>query len=97
MAAVKKDTGPGSDDEFVYDSPAGEIRIKAFSRIPKTYPVMEALTDNDNSAFLVLGIRSQATPEMIKRLRKLDAEQFDAFVDAWIKGAGVRPGESPAS
>lgn len=95
--ATKKDTGPGSDEEFVYDSPAGEIRIKAFSRIPKTYPILEAVQDGDNGALLVLGIRAQADPAMIDRIRQLGAKQFDDFVGAWIKGAGVEPGESPAS
>lgn len=45
--------GPASDGPFIYDSPAGKITIGAFSKVPKTFPVMEAVEDNDNFALMV--------------------------------------------
>lgn len=94
---ASKATGPASDDVFVYASPAGKITIGAFSKVPKTFPIMEAVEDNDNFALMVLAVRAQASADNIGRIRKLSAEELDAFVEAWTAWSGVGPGESPAS
>lgn len=103
--ALPAKRGPGSDDDFTYESSFGEITVPSLSKAkaPNAWQMMEieAISDprvrNARESLLFLTLAVGDDPDSIELVKKLDMVEFGEFLQEWGEHSGVSLGESKAS
>lgn len=96
--ATTKEVGPGHDDDFVFDSQYGQIRIRSMAKgkNPPPFAMMKAEAEKAYSRMTLLVLRSKAGddwPHIEAILEQLDEDEFRAFSEGWAAHSGVTVGE----
>lgn len=102
-AAAKR--GPGSDDDFTYDSSVGEITVPSLSKAkaPNAWQMMEIESienprvRNARESMLFVQLAVGDDPEVQALVKQLDIVEFGEFLEAWGEHSGVQLGEYKAS
>ena len=97
--------GPGSDEDFTYESSVGEITVPSLSKAPapNAWQMMEIESidnprvRNARESLLFLTLAVGDDPETVNLVKKLDMVEFGDFLEAWGEHSGVSLGESKAS
>jgi hypothetical protein len=109
MAAPKKAAvakrGPGSDDDFVYESSVGEITVPSLSKAkaPNAWQIMEIESienqrvKNARESLLFVQLAAGDDPDSLALIKQLDIVEFGEFLEAWGEHSGVQLGEYKAS
>lgn len=87
--------GPGSDEEFTYESSKGPITIPSMALIP--FGVMRKARKLDGAEQTYAVVEAVASPEALDVIDLLTAREFAAFSEAWAAHSGASLGESAAS
>lgn len=100
-SAPKPDaTGPGSDEDFTFDSSAGEITVRSLATIPKPNQLKLVRLEKDDpthmaSTFYLLQLA--LTPEGYESLEELPGDELEKFLAEWQDHSGLTLGEFRAS
>lgn len=102
MPAPKKTAakrGPGSDDDFTWESPAGTITVPSLAVAPRVsgMKMLRAQADKNPALGTLLMLEAAAGPKAMKVLEELSDEDLMEFIEAWGDHSGVGLGESRAS
>lgn len=100
--AVPAKRGPGSDDDFVFDSTVGEITVPSLSKakVPNAWDMMEieaienARVKNARESRLFIELAVGDNPEAFALIKKLDMVEFGEFMAAWGEHSGMALGNS---
>jgi hypothetical protein len=100
LPATKR--GPGSDDDFVYDSSVGEITVPSLSKAkaPNAWDMMEIESienprvKNARESMLFVKLAAGDDPEALALIKQLDMVEFGEFMEAWGDHSGVQLGNS---
>lgn len=100
MRAVKH--GPGSDEDFVFESSVGAIRVPSLAKAPKpiAWQLLEIeAIDNPRvaQARQMMMMLEIAAGDAIDLVKQLDVEEMGEFMQGWTDHSGVELGESRAS
>jgi hypothetical protein len=101
IKAVPK--GPGSDDDFVFDSTVGEIVVPSLASAPRPnqFELIEAMATDDeirgNMRTTHLLLKAAAGEEMFALIKRLPSGEDEQFMEAWVDHSGVGLGESRRS
>lgn len=89
--AAKVAGGPGSDDDFTYDSPAGPIAVPSLSRV-KAGVIRKArnLAPADQMFTLIEAVCDAGTLELVD---ELTGAELNDFMEGWVEHSGVSLGE----
>ncbi len=106
MAAPKKSAvakrGPGSDDDFEYESSVGVIIVPSLAKAkaPNAWQMMEieaienARVKNARESMLFVQLAAGDDPESLALIKQLDMVEFGEFMEAWGDHSGVQLGNS---
>ncbi len=99
VAPIKKSVGPGSDDDFSFESSLGTITIPSLSKGPRPndLAMAEAQQSGNATRMVLLVTKAKATPEVWEKLTSLPNDELEEFFTAWGAHSGITPGESQAS
>lgn len=94
--------GPGSDEDFVFDSSVGEIVVQSLAKAPKpnAWEMLELEIEtnerirNAKANMMMIKLASGDAFDLVKQL---DVEEMGEFITAWGEHSGVGLGESRAS
>lgn len=89
---------PSEDEEFVFESSAGTIRLPSLATgpMPRPYAMARARADKDIMTMTVLIIRAKAgtrSDEVEDILAQMDTDEFEKFFRGWNEFSGVDLGE----
>lgn len=89
---------PGEDEDFVFESSAGTIRLPSLATgpMPKPYAMARARADKDIMTMTVLVVRAKAGDRagaVEDILAQLDEQEFEKFFRGWNEHSGVELGE----
>lgn len=95
---VTSDVGPGSDDDYIYQSEHGTIRIRSMAKgkNPPPFAMMKAEATKNYSQMTLLVLKAKAGkdwPEIEAILEQLDEDDFKAFSEGWAAHSGMSTGE----
>lgn len=96
--------GPGSDDDFSYDSSVGEITVPSLSKAkaPNAWQMMEIESienqrvKNARESMLFVELAAGDDPAALDLIKQLDMVEFGEFMEAWADHSGVSLGGSKA-
>lgn len=94
--------GPGSDDDFIYESSAGIIKVPSLAKAktPNAWDMMELEAIEDKrvkgarESMLFVRLAAGDDPESLARIKKLDMVEFGEFMEKWADHSGVSLGNS---
>lgn len=97
--------GPGSDDDFTWDSSVGEITVPSLAKAkaPNAWQMMEiesienVRVKNARESLLFVQLAAGDDPDSLALIKKLDIVEFGEFLEAWGEHSGVALGEYKAS
>jgi hypothetical protein len=100
MTAVKKlaaapEPGPGSDEDFTFESSVGAITVPSMAMVP--FGVMRKARKESGMEQTFAVIEAIASPEALELIDQLGAREIAAFNEAWAAHSGASMGESSAS
>jgi hypothetical protein len=87
--------GPGSDEDFTFESSVGPITVPSMSMIP--FGVMRKARKEPGAEQTYAVIEAIASPEALALIDQLPAREIAAFSEAWAAHSGASVGESAAS
>lgn len=102
MPAQKKLTaakrGPGSDDDFVYKTDAGDtITVPSMANLFKTAGELRRMRSKPPIEVAMFVIERDCSPEELQVFDALSMDEFNRFSELWGEHSGVDAGESSAS
>lgn len=89
------EAGPGSDDEFTFQSSKGPITVPSMAKIP--FGVMRKARKESGTEQTFAVIEAIASPEALDLLDQLDVQEISRFSGEWAEHSGASLGESAAS
>jgi len=100
--AVAQKRGPGSDEDFTFDSSVGEITVPSLSKAkpPNAWQIMEIESienprvRNARESMLFVELSVGDNPDALALVKQLDTVEFGEFLDAWGEHSGVSLGNS---
>lgn len=103
LPAAKR--GPGSDEDFEYESSVGTIIVPSLSKAkpPNAWQIMEIESienprvRNARESMLFVELSVGDNPDALALVKQLDTVEFGEFLEAWGDHSGVTLGESRAS
>ena len=93
--AVKKRIGPGSDERFDYDAPAGHVSVPSLAKVK--IGLLRKLRKLDEQELAFSMLESLCDEASLAVIDEMDADEFGEFMAAWQEFSGVSVGESSAS
>jgi hypothetical protein len=95
---VTAEVGPGHDDDFIFDTSHGQIRIRSMAKgkNPPPFAMMKAEAEKNYSRMTLLVLKVKAGddwPRIEGILEQLDEDEFKAFSEGWAAHSGVSTGE----
>ena len=82
-------------EKFHFDSSAGAIAVPKFDQIP--VGVIRSVRKKSQAEQIFSTLEAVADEKTLAVLDKLSTREFNEFVGAWQKDAGISVGESSAS
>lgn len=86
-----KQTGPGNDAAFVYESPHGRIIVPSLAKLKFGTMRKVRKLEPEEQAFTI--IEDVCGPDILAVVDELDGEEIGEFMEAWAKFSGVSVGE----
>jgi hypothetical protein len=99
VVSTKRGAGPGSDEDFVFESSVGTITVPSMAKAPKPNAwemlEIEAIENprvaKAKSMLMMLRISAADAIDLVKQL---DVEEMNEFMMGWTEHSGVDAGES---
>lgn len=88
---AEKQTGPGNDTVFVYESPHGRVIVPSLTKIK--IGVMRKIRnlESGDQAFTI--IEEVCKPSVLAVIDEFDGDEMNKFMEAWAEFSGVSVGE----